>query len=461
MEKEKILEKMRELKDNRDLQILNKELEEINLDVDYKKDLSDNKVLDVKYLGQIEQIQEIDGKEEKVLKDIYMLIEQYKDKEGNLVQIEKYYDENLEFLAGNNLTDGYELMLDPKHMNEKDLLEQLKSLGREGILDLNEIENERLEYIAKTLGIEKEDIQKISEMDEEQIEKAEEKLEEGEELDLEENEQEGKERKEFSKKEIEKVSAKNEIKANQKVTDKDTISSLLGIQDKGYTKIAIIYSDKLKDNNNTTRFSFVGIKPDGSAEKIDTLEQGYGKTPTKSIYELNRDGSQIEEEKVSSIFTIKGQKEKQLAVKIGAMGTIEPELVRTPAQDNQKAMSIPIETSHIKPTTREVRELMNENRNVRVKEEIDRIKEHEEHDCEPEIRDIDDNQYNNTHEHLEEEELEQCANELLEKEDVEEVFSKNEIKEMLERYLNDGKELDEAMQLIEEDAGNMRTRGER
>lgn len=55
MEKEKILDKMKELKDTRELQILNNELEKINLDVDYKKDLSDNKVLDVKYLGLIEQ----------------------------------------------------------------------------------------------------------------------------------------------------------------------------------------------------------------------------------------------------------------------------------------------------------------------------------------------------------------------------------------------------------------------
>ena len=39
MEKEKILDKMRELRDVRDLQILSKELENINLDVDYKKDL--------------------------------------------------------------------------------------------------------------------------------------------------------------------------------------------------------------------------------------------------------------------------------------------------------------------------------------------------------------------------------------------------------------------------------------
>lgn len=54
------------------------------------------------------------------------------------------------------------------------------------------------------------------------------------------------------------------------------------------------------------------------------------------------------------------------------MGTIEPKFVRTPAQDNQKAISVPIETSQIKPTTREVRELMNERRNVRVSEEIEK-----------------------------------------------------------------------------------------
>ena len=58
----------------------------------YEKDLAENKVLDVKYLGQIEQNVEVDGKEEKVLKDIYLLIEQQKDKDGNLIQIEKYYN---------------------------------------------------------------------------------------------------------------------------------------------------------------------------------------------------------------------------------------------------------------------------------------------------------------------------------------------------------------------------------
>ena len=172
MEKEKILDKMRELRDVRDLQILSKELENINLDVDYKKDLAENKVLDVKYLGQIEQNVEVDGKEEKVLKDIYLLIEQQKDKDGNLIQIEKYYNEDLEFLAGNNLTDGYGLMLDPKHMDQRDLLEQLQNLDKEGLLDLNEMDQERLEQIANVLGIEKDNIKKVASMNKNQLEEA-------------------------------------------------------------------------------------------------------------------------------------------------------------------------------------------------------------------------------------------------------------------------------------------------
>lgn len=144
------------------------------------------------------------------------------------------------------------------------------------------------------------------------------------------------------------------------------MASLLNVQDKGYRKIAIINSDSFKDAGNSTRFSIVGVKEDGTAEKIDTLEQAYGAAPTKSINSLNRDGTDIEQEQVNSIFKIKGEKEKQIAVKIGEMGTIETSLVRTPAQDNQQAISIPIETHSIKPTTREVRELWTKKK-LRVK----------------------------------------------------------------------------------------------
>ena len=68
MEKEKILDKMRELREVRDLQILSKELENINLDVDYKKDLAENKVLDVLPAGKFSTLQKI---HEYLFSDIY------------------------------------------------------------------------------------------------------------------------------------------------------------------------------------------------------------------------------------------------------------------------------------------------------------------------------------------------------------------------------------------------------
>ena len=54
LDKEKIIEKMRSLRDKRDLEILNQDLEEVNLDSDYQKKLPENKVLNIKYLGKIE-----------------------------------------------------------------------------------------------------------------------------------------------------------------------------------------------------------------------------------------------------------------------------------------------------------------------------------------------------------------------------------------------------------------------
>ena len=120
------------------------------------------------------------------------------------------------------------------------------------------------------------------------------------------------------------------------------------------------------------------------------------------------------------------------------MGTIEPSLVRTPAQDNEEAISIPIETSNIRPTTRETRELMNRNRNTRVKEEIQRIETHEELGCKDfSIKDIDDNPNNNTHEHqkISEEYLDKCASKILESETIANIYNSRDVKEYLKRYL--------------------------
>lgn len=440
-DKEKIIDKMRSFRDKRDLEILNQDLEKINLNADYQKELPANKVLDVKYLGTIEW-----KKEEK---EIYLVIEQKQQSDGSLAEIERYYTEDGEVLGGNNNSDQYDFItLNEKYKNEVDLLEKLQDLDKEGILDLNEIEQERMEEIAKSLGGSAKELEKISEINPDK------------EID---NEREGNESEEhsektedgkqvLSKKQVEKVSTKVEIETSQKVTDQETMASLLNIQNKGYKKIAIVYSDSMKDNSNTTKFSFVGIKSDGSAEKIDTIEQAYGSNPTKQVSSVNRDGSEIEQEKVNSIFRIKGEKETQIAVDIGSMGIIEPSLVRTPAQDNEEAISIPIETSNIRPTTRETRELMNESRNTRVKEEIQRTKEHEELGCNDfSIKDIDDNPDNNTHEHeeLSEEYLDKCATKILENDEIASTYNREDVKKQLRTMLEERDQKIDTEELID------------
>lgn len=405
LDKEKIVDKMRELRDKRDLELLNQDMEDVNLDSDYQKEVSKNKVLNVKYLGTIE----IDGEQ----KGIYLLIEQKEEKDGSLAEIEKYYTEDGEFLGADSNLDQFDFItLSPQYADKDGLVRQLEELDKERILDLNEIENERLKKIARELGIDVEDIQKLAEIDaDKEIDKWHEELtnEQIEELQEEGIEPGDEEYRRYlldhglslPKEEVEKgISTKTEIKTGQKVTDKDTMASLLNVEEKGYVKIAVIYSEKLQDNGNTTRFSFVGIKADGSAEKIDTLEQAYGNNPTKNVQTMNRDGSKIEEDKVNSIFRIKGKDEEQLAVNIGQMGTIEPKFVRTPRQDGEKAISIPIETQNIRPTTREIREYMNRSRNTSVDDNIKRVEEHQELGCDVvKAINTNDNPKDDTHNH--------------------------------------------------------------
>lgn len=422
---EKVIDKMRSLKDKRDLEILQKDLDNIDLNSNNREKILDNKVLNVKYLGVINLENEEKG--------IYLVIEQKVREDGALAQVERYYTEDGEFLGGNNNSDQYDfILLNEKYMNNKDILEKLQSLDKEGILDLNKIEQERMEEVAKELEITDKELEKMSEID--------------------------------SEKEIEKISTKSEIYTNQKVTDKETMASILNVQDKGYKKIAIIYSDKMKDDGNTTRFSFVGIKEDGTAEKIDTIEQAYGKNPNKEINSVNRDGSKVGQEQVNSIYRIKGREETQIAVDIGAMGTIEPSLVRTPAQDNEEAISIPIETYNIRPTTRETRELMNEQRNPRVKEEIQRAKAHQKLRCEDiSLKDIDDNPNNNTHKHIEgidEMYIRSCVKEILKNETIASVYGKDDVrKQIIEEMKN--KEYISKEELVEEVSNKMEETAEK
>lgn len=437
---EKVIDKMREFRDRRDLELLKEDFSNINLDTDYKKELPKNQVLNIKYLGSIDWEDSSNG--EKSQKDIYLIIEQMENAEGKLVKIEKYYTEDYELLGGNNKGDLRDfILLKEKYAKDNELLEKLNSLDKSGILDLNEIEQERIEELASILGIAPKDIEKIAELDKEEIEEAEEKIE--------------KEEKTVTKKELEKISSKQEIDISQKVTDNETMASLLNVQDKGYKKLAVIYSDKMKGVNNT-EFSIVGIKDDGTAEVIDSLEQRYGINPTKEINSLNYDGSELKTKQAESIFSVKGENEKQIAVRIGAMGTIETDLVRTPRQANQEAISIPIENQSIRPTTRETREFMNQQRNPDIIEEIERVKSHEKVGCkEATIKDINDNPNDDTHTHIEIDEtyIKKCVKEILKDDIIASNYGRDYVRDKIINKIEKKEYLskDEVLQEVRED----------
>lgn len=132
-----------------------------------------------------------------------------------------------------------------------------------------------------------------------------------------------------------------------------------------------------------------------------------------------------------SIYTIKGKRENQIAVKIGTMGTIETSLIRSPKHDNEEAVGIPIQNKYnMNSTTKETREFMNNQRNPRMNEEIDKIHEHKKHDCKNiTIKDINDDLSDDTHLHttIDIDYLNKLASEILENEEIAKVYNRQDV----------------------------------
>lgn len=116
MNKEKaiLLDKMQKLKDKRESEISNQEL--------------DIKIVDVKYLGKIKWIDEQEGSRVEKEKDIFMIIE---DRNGSMVY--KYYDENMEMIAAQMALDN-NLLPNKKFINKEDksFLKDIEDLDKVG-----------------------------------------------------------------------------------------------------------------------------------------------------------------------------------------------------------------------------------------------------------------------------------------------------------------------------------------
>lgn len=325
------------------------------------------KVENIKYIGKISkkvqktEIQDIedDKQKESEEKDIFMCEEKTQDKNGREIHLIKYYTEDFECIAVENEING--IVPTEKYRKDDEIINKLEELDKEGIIDLEEENLEEIKEVAKTFGVDEKDIENISEID--NLIKPEQK-----------EDQLGK---------VEDIDAKNlaSIDANEKITTRDSMATLLGVEGKKYKKIAVVKSKEMNNTKSTTEFSFVGIKADGKMEQIESLKQIEGIKPTKLINSISADGKEIKEETVYSRYKVKGREDEELAVNIDELNTIRVSLVRTSSETNE-SVSIPIETNTIVKTSYENKDFMNSIKNPDVTEETRKIEENKHPDLE-------------------------------------------------------------------------------
>lgn len=318
-----------------------------------------------------------------------------------------------------------------------------------------------LERIAKELGISKKDILAMSETDLEQ--KVSEKDGPGAKISLEErDDREDEERQaEENAAVLENISSKQEIDLNQKVDDRHTLAEIMGVP--AGSKLVTVYSNSIANNKNTTRFSHLISTPDGKVQEADMLKQVGGKTSDKTIYESNRDGSEIEKMNVQSTYSIDSPIAKNaiITAKIGSMGYIEVGYGQTDRTSHKDAFTHELETERTRYTTREVREEFRlENGMDNVPEKMDEIKKYEEYGCNNHDLSLDQADGNPaTGAHLHEETLEQIK---AYDSDIGNVFTDREIEERFQKmaanYPDDSIEevVNRTQKDLSEDASRMR-----
>lgn len=418
MDENKVIEKMRMLKLHETVKIIENKIGKQADKREWEKALLENKVTNVKYMGKAE----INGE----WQDIYMLLEQYQkevDGKPQTIEVEKYVTENLEYIAGDNKQDGYpQIFLSEKYANQKELLEQIQNMDEKGILDLNAWENARVETIAKELGVKPEDIQSMDEMDLEQLinekyseiadskESAEEILEKGVSKGQDKNKKGQKdERTTLSEKQIEVLNIKEETSLSQEIKGV-TLGEKLGLQKNGINDakklVRISISGPIGD-------AYVVTHSDGSATVLgeDILEPDnrIGTSQTSKGMTINNDGKVNQEAVTSSYRIVNGNENEYIRASYDESYGKEIKYSMFSPEKNQY-LDVELETQRTRPQDSAVRQFMKD-RGAGVREAENVIERGEEHQIYGEmeenseyqlnVKDIDNNKNNDTHEHLE------------------------------------------------------------
>lgn len=342
--------------------------------------------VNLSYLGSMvydESDEKLPSSKVRNIHDVF--VETIEDSNGN--EIKKFFNENGKFLGATGL-DGK--IYPASEFSEQDLsfLGQLERLSNNRAISFDEYDK-KLDDVSKHLGISKDKITSLSELELDQ--KINEKDEENEKISLDnDNSQTSEEQSKQNEEALEKMNSKQEINMDKLVDDKHSLADILGVQPG--CKLVAVYSDAIADNPNSTRFSLIIKNPDGSLEPANMLEQTGGIDSDKTVYETNHDGSSVSQVNVKSSFKIKtpsdaskegNYTDRILNVRYGSMGYIEVDYGEMDPTNHKYAFTQKLETDHDHYTTLEVREEFSnrEGGERNITGNIQEIKVHQKNGC--------------------------------------------------------------------------------
>lgn len=339
-------------------------------------------------------------------------------------------------------------------------------------------EKYKIEGIKKLLNLEEEEIDRIVELDlEQEVDERdidEKDNQESFEKDKNDNEDKWKYIEEDNKKIVystqKNVNIKQELEFKDKVTDMKTLGGLIEkagkmpqLDGKNFVKMGVIESSQLKNvknrndefsNINTTRYSFVAIATDGTIVPMD-LEQDNqeGNNSNERNYQVMQNGK-VREGTVLSRFKIG---EGTFSIKNGNYGELEVfHSPRKTISGGTHSLDRQLETNNVWEMKKEERDLASEHGDGyrSVEDGYKEIKEvekgNEDKYCEKiEIADIDGEKDTKGHNH-DNEFVKKIVEELMENNNVRDVFTETEIEEMAKKGLEKGKKDNIELKKLEE-----------
>lgn len=409
-------------------------------------------IKDIKFVGQAIWKDKING--DDISDNVFIVEKEIKetDENGNerVIAQKNYYlgDKCIGGTIGDNQI-VYNSSFENSEPDKLDAVNKLLDNVNEKDLEENSFNKLRRKELAELLSahlgkeVSEEDADKmLDEMDEDKIEELQ---------DEEEELEEDKDENDLSEKQADKIKVNGIQRAdlNKLVDGNETLGKRLDLEE--YDSLYVVYSEKVDEitagtKRNNTTYLLVGMTNDGEAKVLNDefeIDKTAGNNADKETTKIRADNTATKDNNDLSIYTRKSN-----GMSIGCennKGNVDIFLYQKTLENENVGIQVETENTRVIPL--ETREVMNRSKGVYQKDEVrDEIEEHIEEGCEPDnVKDFDGDENTSTHEHLEENTLEEYVMDIYNYENeygeelIKEVFTENEIKDKLLREIKENK----------------------